>query len=103
MTACPIVHCFGAVDAFCAPQKPNNVPATLGLAELSYKTAHYEQARAYLKILPAATGSPAALLLGVCVERKLGDRQSELSYMQQLRNRYPESREAKQMQSGGCE
>jgi Tfp pilus assembly protein PilF len=36
-----------------------------------------------------------ALRLGMCVERKLGDRQSELSYTSQLRNRYPDAPETK--------
>ena len=30
----------------------------------------------------------------MCIERKLGDRSSEASYVSQLRNRYPESAEA---------
>ena len=36
-----------------------------------------------------------ALYLGMCVEQKLGDAQAEQSYALQLRNRYPESAEAK--------
>ncbi len=46
---------------------------------------------------------PEALYLGVCIERKLGDRQAELSYASQLRNRYPNSPETKASASGVCE
>jgi Tfp pilus assembly protein PilF len=51
---------------------------------------------------PAAP--PEALYLGMCIERKQADRQSELSYTTQLRNRYPDSAEAKaQSGGGGCD
>ena len=38
---------------------------------------------------------PEAVRLGMCVERKLGDRQSEMSYTSQLRNRYPDAPETR--------
>ncbi len=44
-----------------------------------------------------------ALYLGMCIERKMGDRSSEASYVSQLRNRYPESAEAKAIPPGACE
>ena len=37
------------------------------------------------------------------VERRAGDRQSELSYASQLRNRYPEAPETKAIATGKCE
>ena len=84
--------------------QPNNMSAFFGLADLSYKAARYREARTYLRNLLQTGGAPAAaLFLGVCVERKLGDRQAEMSYWQQLRNRFPDSREAKRLQDGGCE
>jgi type IV pilus assembly protein PilF len=84
--------------------QPNSTSAHYGLADLSYKAAHYKEARASLRnALQTAPPSAAALFLGVCVERKLGDRQAEMSYWQLLRNRYPDSRETKRLQDGGCE
>jgi Tfp pilus assembly protein PilF len=43
------------------------------------------------------------LRLGVCIERKLADRQAELSYVSQLRNRYPEAPETKGIVTDACE
>jgi len=40
------------------------------------------------------------LWLGVRVERRLGDRNSEASYALQLRNRFPESKEARSLATG---
>ena len=40
-----------------------------------------------------ANPAPEALYLGMCIERKLGDRSAEVSYASQLRNRYPDSAE----------
>ena len=42
-------------------------------------------------------------LLGACVERKLGDSASEASYVSQLKNRYPDSAEARAIPPGACE
>jgi Tfp pilus assembly protein PilF len=39
----------------------------------------------------------------MCVERKLGDRQAELSYVSQLRNRYPDAPETKAIPTETCE
>ena len=36
-------------------------------------------------------------------ERKQGDRSAELSYVSQLRNRFPESAEARALPGGTCE
>ncbi len=44
---------------------------------------------------------PEALYLGMCIERKLGDRSAEPSYVSQLRNRYPDSAEAKAIADRG--
>ena len=58
-----------------------------------------------MKVVLQQTSSPApeALFLGMCIERKLGDRQSEQSYASQLRNRYPDSAETRAIASGACE
>jgi type IV pilus assembly protein PilF len=84
----------------------NNPAAAYGLAQLKYREARLEEARAFMKIVMLQTGpAPEALYLGLCIERKLGDRASETAYAAQLRNRYPDSPEAKVVASTGpvCE
>lgn len=83
---------------------PNNPNAAYGLAYLAYKSARYADARGWLRPAVAqASAPPEALYLGLCVERKLGDKQSEAAYMMQLRNRYPDSDETKAIPTGVCE
>jgi type IV pilus assembly protein PilF len=83
---------------------PNNPVAAYNLALLAYRGAHYDQARAWMRpVMQQGSAPPEALYLGMCIERKQGDRQAELSYSSQLRNRYPDSPEAKALQGGTCE
>jgi len=84
--------------------QPSNTGALLGLTELAYRAGHYDQARNHLRsAMQTPVATAPALFLGVCIERKLGDRQSELSFMQQLYNHYPDSAESKKLRSGVCE
>ena len=46
---------------------------------------------------------PEALYLGMCIERRLQDRQAEDSYVMQLKNRYPNSAETRAIATGVCE
>jgi len=46
---------------------------------------------------------PEALYLGMCIERGLGDRAAEASFVSQLRNRFPDSPEARAVPPGKCE
>jgi type IV pilus assembly protein PilF len=83
---------------------PGNPNASYGLAFIAYKAARYDDARGWLR--PAVLQSspaPEALYLGVCVERKLGDRQAEMSFSAQLKNRYPDSAETRALPTGVCE
>ena len=83
---------------------PSDANAAYGLALLAYKGARYQDARTYIKGATAgATPAPEALYLGMCIERNLGDRQAELSYVMQLRNRYPDAAETRAISSGQCE
>lgn len=83
---------------------PNNANAAFGLATIKYKEARYDEARGFMKIVMLQTNpQPEALYLGMCVERALGDHNSEGSYTSQLRNRYPDSPEAKALGKGICE
>lgn len=84
--------------------QPGNPLANYGLALIAYKEAHYEEARNWMKAVMQTTNpAPEALYLGMCVERKLGDSQAELSYTSQLRNRYPDSAENKAIRTEACE
>ena len=81
----------------------NNDAAMLGLAQIAYREARHEEARRWLKAMRQANLPPVALYLGMCVERKLGDRQAETSYVVQLKNRYPDADETKAIATGTCE
>jgi type IV pilus assembly protein PilF len=83
---------------------PGNPNASYGLALLAYRSARLEEARGWLR--PAvlqASPAPEALYLGVCLERKLGDKQAEMSFTSQLKNRYPDSAETRALPTGVCE
>ena len=85
--------------------RPNDPSAAYNLALLSFKGGRLPESRALMKIVLQQSSSPApeALFLGMCIERKLGDRQSEQSYVTQLRNRYPDSAETRAIATGACE
>lgn len=83
---------------------PNNPVAAYNLALLAFREKRLDEARAWMRpVMQQQTPPPEALYLGMCIERKQGDRQSELSYTTQLRNRYPDSAEAKALPGGACE
>jgi len=83
---------------------PGNPIAAYNLALIAYKSSRLDEARTWMKTaMQAVNPPPEALYLGMCVERKQGDAQSELSYVSQLRNRYPDSAETKAIATGGCE
>jgi len=84
--------------------QPGNALASYGVALIAYKEARYEEARRWMRaVMQTTTPSPEAIYLGVCIERKLGDRQAELSYTSQLRNRFPDSAETKALTTEACE
>ena len=81
--------------------EPNLPVAMLQLAQLRYRQTRYHDARAALN-RHAAIAAPSAesLWLGVRIERRLGQRTSELSYANQLRRRFPGSPEYLALQRG---
>ena len=84
--------------------KPGNPVAAYNLALLSLKNGRLDESRALMRyVMTQNPPPPEALYLGMCVERKLGDTQSEQSYVAQLRNRYPNSAEARAIAGGVCE
>jgi len=83
---------------------PNNPVAAYNLAFIKYKQSNWREARGYMRmVMQQANPPPDALYLGMCLERRDGDKGAETSYTTQLRNRYPESAEAKAIASGTCE
>lgn len=84
--------------------RPGQPQALFQMADLAYARAGYAEARSYLNRLAVAGSSTAEMLwLGVRVERRLGDRNSEASYASQLRNKFPASREARALNEGRYE
>jgi len=83
---------------------PGNPIAAYNLALIAYRDKRVGEARAWMRpLMRQASPSPAALYLGACIERRQGDREAERSYESQLKNRWPDSPEAKAIASGGCE
>jgi type IV pilus assembly protein PilF len=85
--------------------QPGNALASYGLALIAYRQGRFDEARTWMKTVMQTTNpAPEALYLGMCIERKMRDNQAELSYVSQLRNRYPEAPEAKAIKpDGGCD
>ncbi len=84
--------------------QPGNPLASLGLAQIAYRNRRYDEARTWMKgVMLTTNPPPEGLRLGMCIERKLGDKQAELSYISQLRNRYPEAPETKGIATDSCE
>jgi type IV pilus assembly protein PilF len=83
---------------------PGNPTAAYNLALLAYREKRNGEARAWMRaVMQQTSPSAAALYLGVCIERRQGDRDAERSYESQLRNRWPDSPEAKALTGGSCE
>jgi type IV pilus assembly protein PilF len=83
---------------------PNQPVAAYNLALLAFRQSKLDEARAWMRpVMQQAAPPPEALFLGMCIERKQGDREAERSYESQLRNRWPDSPEAKAIASGACE
>ncbi len=83
---------------------PASVGANYGLALLAYRAGRMDDARGWIKrLMQQPSPSPEALYLGVCIEKKGGDRAAEASYVAQLRNRYPDSAETKAVATTACE
>ena len=82
--------------------QPGLPQALLGLAELSFANGDYAAAKKYFAGFSEKSDSLTAeqLWLAVRIERKVGDRNSEASYSMQLRNRFPDAREAQLLMRG---
>jgi type IV pilus assembly protein PilF len=80
---------------------PNYYPAMISLAQLKYRRGELDAARVlvsrYNKI---AEPTAESLWLALRIERKLGDSSATTSYANQLRRRYPGSKEYQDLQKG---
>ncbi len=84
--------------------RPNQPQALYQLAELSFLSNNFAAAQGYLRRLAQVTAANAEVLwLALRVERKLGNTLAEASYAQQLRNNFPDSREALALKAGRFE
>ena len=79
----------------------NYTPALINLAQLKYRRGELDSARIlvgrYNKI---AEPTPESLWLAVRIERRLGDSAASSSYANQLRRRFPGSKEYQELQKG---
>ncbi|MGN2392427.1 type IV pilus biogenesis/stability protein PilW [Pelomicrobium sp. G1] len=81
--------------------QPSQPQALRAMAEIAYGNGRFDDAHAYLtRYLQIAQPDAESLALGVRIERRRGDRQAEASYAAQLRNRFPQSKEARALESG---
>ncbi|MDP2397427.1 MAG: type IV pilus biogenesis/stability protein PilW [Burkholderiales bacterium] len=84
--------------------RPNQPQALYQLAELSFLSNNFAAAQSYLRRLAQTTAANAEVLwLALRVERKLGNTLAEASFAQQLRNNFPDSREAVALKAGRFE
>jgi type IV pilus assembly protein PilF len=84
--------------------RPNEPQALYQMADLAFLRGDLEGARAYMGRLTKVMQPNAEVLwLGLRIARRLGDRNAEASYALQLRNRYPDSVEARALAAGRYE
>jgi type IV pilus assembly protein PilF len=82
-------------------QAPDDTASLLQLGQIRYRQGSLEEARKlvgrYNRIVEP---TPESLWLALRVERKLGERLAEATYANQLRRKFPASREYQQLQRG---
>jgi type IV pilus assembly protein PilF len=81
---------------------PANPSTAVNLSEVLYRRGDYERARFYIRrvnAVPALTGSQT-LWLAARIERRLGNRSGAQQLGDQLRARFPDSREAASFEQG---
>ncbi|RKZ97009.1 MAG: type IV pilus biogenesis/stability protein PilW [Gammaproteobacteria bacterium] len=80
---------------------PNLSKSLLKMADLKYQNIDYLQARAYIqRYHSVAQWTPKALLLGIKIESKLGDKDAVSSYILLLESQFPDSNEVLQVKKG---
>lgn len=77
---------------------PNMTPALVQICRISFERGDALRARAFLQRYTALVKpGPQALLLGVRIERALGDRDAEFNYAIALRDGFPDTPEAQEL------
>ena len=81
--------------------RPDLPQALLGMAQLNFAKQDFGLAKKFFNQYAAKTDTLSAenLALAVRIERQLGDRNSAASYAMKLRNLYPDSKEARALNS----
>ncbi len=83
---------------------PNYYPALINFAQLKYRRGELDSARNLVGRYNKVTEPTAeSLWLALRIERKLGDSSSVTSYANQLRRRFPGSKEYQELQKGRFE
>lgn len=81
--------------------QPNQMQALYQLADLSYASERYTEARSLLaRLTSVASGSPEILWLMLRTARRVGDNNALDSLSHQLRNNFPNSKEADLLAAG---
>jgi len=82
--------------------EPANLAVSANLAEVLYRRGDYERARFYIRRVNAQPGisNPQTLWLATRIEQRAGNRSGMQELGTQLRNRFPESREAAAYERG---
>lgn len=76
-------------------RRPDFVPALRRLAQLRYESGDYLSARGYYqRFVERSAQSAETLLLGVRIERELGNHDEAASYALRLRSQFPDSEQA---------
>jgi type IV pilus assembly protein PilF len=85
-------------------QQPDLQQALYQLSDLNYKRNNFAEARAYMgRLMRNANPNAEYLWLGVRIERKLGNRDNERGYAEQLRRRFPNATETQALLTGRFE
>jgi type IV pilus assembly protein PilF len=83
---------------------PNNPNALVGYARVMYQTGRYADAKTAIdRFNKLGDPTPESLWLALRIERRLGDRTAETSLATQLRRRYPNSTEYRDLVQGKYE
>ena len=81
--------------------RPSQPQALFQMADMAYRRKNHPEAKTYLtRLLRDIEPTAETLWLALRVERGLGDRNAEASLGFQLRNKFPDSREARALMAG---
>jgi type IV pilus assembly protein PilF len=81
--------------------RPNQPQALFQLADLAFAANRLQSAHDHMRqLVQLVSPTPEILWLGLRIERRMGNAAAEASYAHQLRNNFPQSREAADLQAG---